>query len=56
MRRKNPDWVFHHLSDAVPPALRQRGVDEAQIDQMLVANPPEAVRTPRWLLNFAGGR
>jgi len=34
-----PDWVFHHLSNAVLPALRQRGVDEAQIDQMLVDNP-----------------
>jgi phosphotriesterase-related protein len=39
MHAQNPDWVFHHLSDAVLPALRQRGVDEAQVDQMLVANP-----------------
>jgi phosphotriesterase-related protein len=39
MRQQNPEWVFHHLSDAVLPALRQRGVDEAQVDQMLVANP-----------------
>ena len=34
-----PEWIFTHISDAVLPALRQRGVTEAQIDQMLVANP-----------------
>lgn len=39
MREQNPDWVLHHLSDAVLPALRQQGVDEPQTDQMLVTNP-----------------
>jgi phosphotriesterase-related protein len=34
-----PNWVFNHLSDDVLPALRERGVEEAQIEQMLVANP-----------------
>ena len=34
-----PDWVFKHLSDDVLPALRERGVEEPQIEQMLVANP-----------------
>jgi phosphotriesterase-related protein len=34
-----PNWVFKHLSDDVLPALRERGVEEAQIEQMLVANP-----------------
>jgi len=34
-----PDWVFKHLSDDVLPALRERGVEEPQIEQMLVGNP-----------------
>jgi phosphotriesterase-related protein len=34
-----PSWNFQHLFDAVLPALRERGVTEAQIDTMLVANP-----------------
>jgi phosphotriesterase-related protein len=34
-----PDWVFTHISDAVLPALRQRGVTDAQIEQMMVINP-----------------
>jgi predicted metal-dependent phosphotriesterase family hydrolase len=34
-----PDWVFTHLSDDVLPALRERGVEGPQIDQMVVANP-----------------
>jgi phosphotriesterase-related protein len=34
-----PNWVFNHLSDDVLPALRERGVEEAQIEQVLVANP-----------------
>ena len=34
-----PAWHFGHLFDDVLPALRERGVTEAQIDTMLVANP-----------------
>jgi phosphotriesterase-related protein len=34
-----PNWHFTHLLDDVLPALRDRGVTEDQIDQMLVANP-----------------
>jgi phosphotriesterase-related protein len=34
-----PDWHYLHLHDDVLPALRERGVTEAQIDQMLVDNP-----------------
>jgi phosphotriesterase-related protein len=34
-----PDWVFTHISDTVIPALKQRGVTEDQITQMLVGNP-----------------
>jgi phosphotriesterase-related protein len=36
-----PAWHFGHLFDDVLPALRERGVTEAQIDMMLVANPRE---------------
>ena len=34
-----PDWVFTHISDAVVPALKERGVSDQQIAQMLVDNP-----------------
>jgi phosphotriesterase-related protein len=34
-----PAWHFGHLFDDVLPALRDRGVTEAQIEAMLVTNP-----------------
>ena len=34
-----PNWNFTHIHDAVLPALRDRGVTEAQIATMLVDNP-----------------
>ncbi len=34
-----PDWHFRHISDDILPALRERGVSEEQIQQMMVANP-----------------
>ncbi|GAA4391766.1 hypothetical protein GCM10023167_19330 [Brevibacterium pityocampae] len=34
-----PKWNFRHISEDVLPALRERGVTEADIDMMLVANP-----------------
>jgi phosphotriesterase-related protein len=34
-----PHWVYTHLHDDVLPALRERGVTEDQIEQMLVTNP-----------------
>lgn len=34
-----PKWNFRHISEDVLPALRERGVTEADIDTMLVANP-----------------
>jgi hypothetical protein len=34
-----PRWVYTHLHDDVLPALRERGVTEDQIEQMLVTNP-----------------
>lgn len=34
-----PDWHYLHLHRDVLPALRARGVTDAQIDQMLVDNP-----------------
>ena len=34
-----PDWVFTHISDAVVPALKERGVTDEQITTMLVDNP-----------------
>jgi len=34
-----PNWHFTHIHDAVLPALRERGVSEAQITTMLVDNP-----------------
>jgi phosphotriesterase-related protein len=34
-----PRWHFTHIHDAVLPALRERGVTDAQIATMLVENP-----------------
>jgi phosphotriesterase-related protein len=34
-----PDWHFLHIDNDVLPALRERGVTEQQIDQMLVHTP-----------------
>jgi len=34
-----PNWHYEYISDDVLPALREAGVTEAQIDQMLVENP-----------------
>ena len=34
-----PAWHYGHLFDDVLPALLERGVTEAQIETMLVANP-----------------
>jgi phosphotriesterase-related protein len=34
-----PKWNYLHITTDVLPALRERGVTEAQIDQMLVGNP-----------------
>jgi phosphotriesterase-related protein len=34
-----PDWHYLHIENDVLPALRERGVTEEQIDQMLVENP-----------------
>jgi phosphotriesterase-related protein len=34
-----PQWKLTHIPDDVLPALRERGVTDAQIDQMLVQNP-----------------
>jgi phosphotriesterase-related protein len=38
-RRTRPRWNYNHISDDILPALRQAGVKEDQIDQMLVRNP-----------------
>jgi phosphotriesterase-related protein len=34
-----PDWHYLHIEQDVLPALRKDGVNDEQIDQMLVANP-----------------
>jgi len=34
-----PDWNFNHIPDKVVPALLERGVSQAQVDQMLIGNP-----------------
>jgi phosphotriesterase-related protein len=34
-----PNWRYEHISDDVLPELRNRGVTDTQIDQMLVENP-----------------
>jgi phosphotriesterase-related protein len=34
-----PNWRYGHIHDDVLPALREKGVTDDQVDQMLVANP-----------------
>jgi len=34
-----PNWNFNHIPDTVVPALLERGVTQAHIDQMLIHNP-----------------
>ncbi len=34
-----PNWHYHHIHDDVIPALRMRGITDAQIDEMLIDNP-----------------
>ena len=34
-----PRWTYLHVTDDVVPALRERGVTEAQVHQLLVDNP-----------------
>ena len=34
-----PNWIYTHIHDDVLPALREQGVDESQLTQMLVENP-----------------
>jgi phosphotriesterase-related protein len=34
-----PNWHYNYVPDTVIPALRERGVSEAQIRQMMVENP-----------------
>jgi phosphotriesterase-related protein len=41
-----PNWHFTHVLDDVLPALRERGITDAQIDTMLVANPRRFFTTP----------
>lgn len=40
-RQMNPNWNWLHIAQDVVPALRDRGVDDGQIDQMLIHNPRE---------------
>jgi len=37
-----PDWQFTYIHGALLPGLRERGVTDGQIEQMLVGNPRES--------------
>jgi phosphotriesterase-related protein len=39
IRAAAPNWHYEHISDDVLPMLREGGVTDEQIDQMMVANP-----------------
>jgi phosphotriesterase-related protein len=39
LRAVTPNWHYLYISDDVLPALRELGVTDAQLDQMLVHNP-----------------
>jgi phosphotriesterase-related protein len=36
-----PDWQYTYINDGVLPGLRDRGVPEGDLEQMLVRNPRE---------------
>jgi phosphotriesterase-related protein len=38
-RERLPQWRYTHVPDEVIPALREHGVSESQLDQMLIHNP-----------------
>ena len=38
-RRTRPLWRYNHIPDDILPALREAGVTEDQVHQMLVRNP-----------------
>jgi phosphotriesterase-related protein len=40
-----PNWNYNHISEDVLPALKQRGVTDAQIETMLVVNPREILQS-----------
>ena len=39
LRAANPDWHSCYIPDVIIPAMRERGVSDAHLDQMLVQNP-----------------
>lgn len=39
VHRQRPAWHHRHIVEDVLPGLRERGVDEEQIESMLIANP-----------------
>ncbi|MDA1003855.1 MAG: phosphotriesterase-related protein [Chloroflexi bacterium] len=39
MATRMPNWHMAHISEKVLPALLERGVSEAQIEELMVANP-----------------
>ena len=39
MQEQVPNWHFNHIPDDVVPALKEAGVTDAQIDDMLINNP-----------------
>jgi phosphotriesterase-related protein len=45
-RRTRPRWHYNHIPDDILPALRQAGVSQAQVDQMLVENPRAIFEDP----------
>ena len=39
LQTRFPEWNYNHISDTVLPALLERGVDQQQVEQMMVQNP-----------------
>jgi phosphotriesterase-related protein len=37
--RNNPNWQWTHISDDVVPALLAAGVEQSEIDVMMIENP-----------------
>ena len=46
-----PRWHYLHITQDVLPALKERGVTDEQIKQMMVDNPQEGLRAPGRVLS-----
>ena len=45
LRQANPNWTSTYIPDVIAPAMLDRGISEAHLEQMLVTNPRRVFET-----------